>query len=223
MKNILICDDVIDIQNRIEDILKDCFSGELSEYTILKFSSGEKLLNENLIKDTFACFMDIEMPGENGIETARRILKINEKVKLMFISNYENQIFNVISLRPYRFIRKSNFDVEMREAALYLQSEIRRENRKITFGQGINKCTVAVNEILFIESSGHYVNIHKGRDICRIRGKVSEYIDELVDNDFIQIQKGIAVNMTYIEKIKSGHIYIKMALNLTSVEIDRIK
>lgn len=53
-------------------------------------------------------FLDIDMPEINGIDLAKEIRKNygDEKVKLVFVSSYENFVFETFHYKAYRFIRK---------------------------------------------------------------------------------------------------------------------
>ena len=64
---IAICDD----EKYIRDFIKDCITSELSDADILCFESAESFLKTNENADIM--FLDIQMPGINGMELARRV------------------------------------------------------------------------------------------------------------------------------------------------------
>jgi CheY-like chemotaxis protein len=82
---IVICDDV---QEDIEQ-LSNALSAYDPFFEIISFSSG-KMLMDDIVDGGFTAdilFMDIYMPGMDGIQTAQKIRAIHKDLKIIFLSS----------------------------------------------------------------------------------------------------------------------------------------
>ncbi|CAD8181392.1 unnamed protein product [Paramecium pentaurelia] len=95
-QHILIVDDNIFNQNILEMQIK-----QFTKTQIDKNNSGmeaiesvrSKKCNQNC-QGYKAIFMDMEMPGLDGVQTSAQILQINRKIKIFIVSGYEKSQFN---------------------------------------------------------------------------------------------------------------------------------
>ena len=93
---ILICDDDTLIIEQLKKYIESYFeSNHLKCPELVSFTSGEAVLTDKGEKDIV--FLDIEMPGMDGVSMARAIRRENEAVQIAFITGYSDYI--VISLR----------------------------------------------------------------------------------------------------------------------------
>lgn len=99
--NIAICDDNVNFVNWLEEIVLhaphevDIFldGGELLSYIDKSRSSYDTI------------FLDIEMNGLNGIETAKKIRKNNQNVLIIFVTEYQEYVYDVFEVLPFRFLK----------------------------------------------------------------------------------------------------------------------
>ncbi|WP_431134949.1 LytR/AlgR family response regulator transcription factor [Psychroserpens mesophilus] len=67
---------------------------------------------------------------------------------------------------------------------------------------------VDVDTILFIEASGNYTKVVTSNNTISIREKISDIIQLLSDNDFLQVHKSFAVAKKQIVRVEGNRIYI---------------
>ena len=84
MINIAICDDEKYISDKVKKLALDFFHRKNVEIKISQFGSGEELLRYN--KSIDILFLDIQMDGIDGMETARKLRSQNYKGYLIFIT-----------------------------------------------------------------------------------------------------------------------------------------
>lgn len=86
---ILICDDDTLIIEQLQKYIKSYFeSNHLKCFKIVSFTSGESLLADKEEKDIV--FLDIEMPGMNGIYVGNELKKDNKNVLIFVVTSYSN-------------------------------------------------------------------------------------------------------------------------------------
>lgn len=106
--NIAICDDDLKHINLIEDMIYD-LSQKLDNFKpdIDAYLSGEELLRLIDVKDfPSILFIDVEMPGLNGIQTARELRKLSEQVLIIYVTSYETYTLESFEVRPFRYLLK---------------------------------------------------------------------------------------------------------------------
>lgn len=103
---IAVCDDDLIFQRQIKEEL-DRYYRSL-DVLIEVFSSGESLL-EAVCADPygfFCVFMDIEMPGIDGMETTRRLRKLNRNLPVIFLTSHRDLAMDGYELNAFRFLAK---------------------------------------------------------------------------------------------------------------------
>lgn len=68
---------------------------------------------------------------------------------------------------------------------------------------------VEVDTILFIEAAGNYTKIVSKNETITIREKISDILESLPSDDFIQVHKSFAVAIKYINRIDGNRIHIQ--------------
>ena len=103
--NIAVCDDDIFVTEQLSEWIKEYFvSNHLEEPNIYEFDNGENLIKSE-VKYDFV-FLDIVIPGMNGINIGRRLLEQNEECLIYIITAYDSYLDAAMSLRVFRYISK---------------------------------------------------------------------------------------------------------------------
>lgn len=82
-----------------------------------------------------------------------------------------------------------------------------------------NKSKITLENLVYIHSEGHYLELYTTTNKEFIRGKISEIIKELPPN-FMQIHRSYIINFNYIKEVFSNFIVLK---NKTEIPISRSK
>ena len=217
---IAICDDNREdgkmIQREVERIYRPLFDRNQSDYEIVMYETGNDLMkNLDAVLDNHILFLDIDMPGINGLEIAEAIEKKTHKVNLIFVTNRNDLVFEAIHFRPFRFLRKECLHEEIEEALLAVIAKMKEETVLCEFESGSEVVKIAVNEIVYLESSGHYVRVHtQDGNVCVVRNKISELERQLKLMGFVRIHIGYLVNIRNIYSISSKGVVLDNRLEL---------
>lgn len=231
MIQIAICDDNredrIRIKREVERIYRPLFDMEQNGIEISMFETGNDLMRGlDPILDYQLLLLDIDMPGIDGMQIAEAIEGKPHKVNLIFVTNRNDLVFEAIHFRPFRFLRKECLHQELEEALLALTQKIKSEAVLCEFESGSETVKLSVNEIIFLESSGHYVRVHTQTGETKIvRGKISEFEERLKSHGFVRIHIGYLVNIRNIFSISSkGAVLDNHAvLPISRKNVERVK
>lgn len=96
---ICVCDDDKYTAEKIRDLIKE----QTSEYQIDVFSCGEDVLAGGSFD---IAFLDIQMSGASGIDTAAELKKRFPDIIIIFISSYSDYVTDAFSLEVFQYLVK---------------------------------------------------------------------------------------------------------------------
>lgn len=205
---IAICDD------RLEDI--ELLSGALYTYDnsfeIITYTNGETLIEELLDSKhpVDILFLDIYMPGIDGIQTAQRIRTERKDIRIIFISSSREHYPQAYEVFAFNYILKP-FDRERLYCVLDRAiDEIRRENsHKVRFSYKSTLYSVDCRDIRYIESRDKLILFHMADEsTLQCYSKLDEISKELPEQFFIRCHQSFLVNSAYITEMGENHFRV---------------
>lgn len=155
---IAICDDDKNYVEYIENLIRGCFNGKLEFFS---YSSGEQLLNDvDVMHDVV--FIDMQLGGIDGTETARKLREANRNAVLVFCSGVVNPTPESIKVTPYRFLLKQFDDKTMcKEITEILDKMIRSYKEEYILTRSDDGITrVYINDIAYVSKAKRGSCIH---------------------------------------------------------------
>ncbi|MDE6732698.1 MAG: LytTR family DNA-binding domain-containing protein [Oscillospiraceae bacterium] len=205
MVRLAVCDDEQEMIDCISDKLRAHFPEKCE---ITAYVDGASLLSGHLKERFDAIFLDISMPGLNGMETAKKIRENDDRVKIIFVSNQNELAYKGYLYGAFRFVRKSNLDQELLEAATSLKEVLLFQNENIAFKTDTGYIVRAAEEIKYFEADGHLIYMACKDSTIRINGTLRDYEERLKNLGFIRIHKGVLVNFRYIRYIDKNAVIL---------------
>ena len=223
MIKIAICDDNIEDIELAKIRLNEISRGLQCDFEIYEFMDDEMMV-ENIIKQGIeVVLLDIDMPNITGMDVANRLNQEKPFINIIFLTNREELVFQTLKYRPLRFIRKNCMQAELGEAMEVAIKKIAAETYVIHFPKENISLSISIKDIVYLESSRHYVEIHMPHKIHRIRGKLSDWEEQLKDFGFIRIQVGYLVNIRYISMLTMKDVVLdngqKLAVSRSHLEM----
>ena len=195
-----ICDDDMREQSQLLQIIQDRDPDCSTEC----FSDGVSLLRAAESAPPFdIAFLDIYMPGENGIDIAGALREISPKTSVVFVTTSQDHAVNAFSLDALHYLIKPVSAGDVAEAFRRFDELHPRRRRYISFPGRNGSQTVFLDEICSVTSASHAVEISlaDGRRI-KVWTSLSELTQKLGRN-FLKINRGIVINMDYVERMGS--------------------
>ena len=220
MIKIAICDDDENFCKQEQDTIIQIMKLEFAEidYELICCNSGQDLkeLLDNVVIDVV--FLDIELGSEDGFQIANEMRKKYEKLSIIFVTTYENLVYDSFEYRPLGFVRKRLFSKEFRLAMIRVIKQLTINNTIIVMGELKRKKMFMVNDVCMIQNFRHDVIVSTFAEDVQIRDKISNHIDELISGGFVEINRGVVVNMKHIDKIDKHNLILS---NKKSMAISR--
>lgn len=202
-----ICDD----EQQHINILTDYFATH-KEYHIETeaFESGEALLEAYQIQgDRFdALFIDMEMGGMNGIETANTIREIDERVSIVFVTSHEEYAIDCFQCSPLRFLKKPLQPEKMDDALRAIEHVLTQKCAVFSFYENKNYVRLYCTDIIYCEGSRNKVMLYTIDSGYQVHMTIAEVEKALAKGMFYRCHKGFLVNLGYIKKIVGQDIVL---------------
>lgn len=204
MTNIAICDNEIIIVNKTKKLLEEYGSYKIN---ISTFTSGEDLINSSINFDII--FLDIDMEGLSGIDTAKKIRAYDKKVKIIYITNYTDYTYEAFGVHAFAYLTKpikSNELYKQLDEALSYTVEENDEILEFITTEGVVR--VKLNDIFYFEYQSRKI-IMKTRDKSyTLNKKISEVVKEMEDYSFEIPHKSFCINLYNVKNVKGYDIYM---------------
>ena len=102
---IIICDDDMELAEQLEKILEEFFEKDsIKVPEIVIYNNGKDLLNDAKNKDIV--FLDIEMPGMNGIYVGNKLKQKNKAVIIFVVTSYSQYLDEAMRFHVFRYLSK---------------------------------------------------------------------------------------------------------------------
>ncbi len=207
---IAICDD----EKNIRELIGDKVVKQYLEAEIVFFSSGEELLLSD--KNIDILFLDIQMSGRNGMETARELRKKDKNVILIFVTAVEEYVFQAFDVGAFHYIVKPIDDAKFMDVLCRAVDELgskrkdvnEAEERYLMINNGGVHTKVIFDDIIYAEVFNRKIVIHKMDDTIEYYGKMSD-LESLAGDGFFRPHRAYLINFKYVEKYNASTIYLE--------------
>ena len=207
---IAICDD----EKNIRELIKGKIANQYPDANIIFYSSGEELLLSDEYIDIL--FLDIQMQGKNGMETARELRKKDKKIIIIFVTAVEEYVFQAFDVGAFHYIVKPIDDIKFKEV---LHRAIEEWNAKqptnqepeekyLMINNGGVHIKVTIDDIVYAEVFNRKVVIHKLNETIEYYGKMSD-LENVAGESFFRPHRAYLINFKYVEKYDATTIYLE--------------
>lgn len=219
MIKIAICEDEKEQQELLKTYINQIFEALYIKYKLEIFNSGEELL-ENYQNDTDVLLLDIQMGQINGMDTARKIRSIDDKVEIIFITSLIEYALEGYEVRAYRYLIKPVKYENLKENIINCIKEIDIKNKYIIVKEQGNQIKLDINEITYVEVQKETITIHTLNEVYKTNGTMINIEKDIDCDRFFRCHKSFLVNLEHIKSIKQ---YTAILENSEEVPISRYR
>ena len=215
----IIVDDVDLARERIKILLDD------TEFEIVaECANGREAIKAISSLKPDLVFLDIQMPKIGGFEVVETI-GVEEMPAVIFVTAYDEFALRAFEINAVDYLLKPFDEARLKRAVARAKREIGRETpagdveeklrrllkevrpeqkylKRIAVRSARQTILVLTEEIDWINSAGHYLELHAGGEKHLIREQLSRLEAKLNPEKFVRIHRSIIVNL---DSIKSLH------------------
>lgn len=217
----IIADDEIESIELLRNILTDTHKVEI----IKEINNPLKIESAINKQQPDVLFLDIEMPGLNGLNLLENIREYNQKLIVIFITAFDKYINEAIKLNVFSYLLKPVDRNEINSIIDKLEVLKGEEDvaayKKIKLPIQNGAIYISPSDLLLLEAEGNYTRLKtiQGDEFISSYNMGRLY-EKLPPNIFFRINRGRILNGEYIYKINKSRNICHVRLNNSEYEFD---
>lgn len=157
--NIVICDDNIEFTEELNSLLIEYFSNISKQLPDIQvYTDGQSLL-DNTNGNIDIAFLDVEMPGINGITVGQELKNRDNKILIFITTSFSEYLDEAMKFHIFRYLSKPIDKQRLYRNLKDALALINSRSDKILIETKTNNFTIFTNEIIMIEAIGHPLSI----------------------------------------------------------------
>lgn len=220
-----ICDDVSEVREGIAGLVRRKYPAE----EICLYGAGNDLLTEECLPDIL--FMDIQMPGIDGMETAKILRERKRQMCIIFVTVMSDMVFDAFDVGAFHYLVKPftqekfykvltkavEWSAEQTKSVITEQKAYRTDRDAhqdkgraacIIVKQGGMSIRVLLADIIYAEVFNRKVLLHTITGDIEYYGKLSA-LEKQAGDGFFRIHRAYLVNMAYVVRYDAHAITLE--------------
>ena len=219
MIKIAVCDDEKYMAEDIRKAVYNFFNSKNREVIIKVFHKGSSLLESCDKFDIY--FLDIQMEGLNGIETAKKLRERKCRGYIIFITILKEAVYSSFEAEPFSYLLKplNNYEFTKVMERLY-KKLLNSQNEKLCVKKKNEITLIDFDEIVYCEIINRKIKLYL------LNGEVIEYYEKMdalenkLDESFFKCHRSYLINLAYLSRFDNKTAYMK---NNSEIPISRLR
>lgn len=198
MWRVAVCDSDAAFARNFGERIQRFYQEKEFEVELKCYSTGAEFVEDT--EEPRLIFINTRMSDMKGYVLAEMLAAKKSRVLLVFLSDHDEDVFDAFRYHPFRYVRKARWEDEIGNVMEELWKEEHRD-RSLLIRRRRGDILIPLDNIVYMESRGHYVHIHCVDHVYQIREKLSTYEEMLQGRYFVHPSKSFLVNCAHIESL----------------------
>jgi DNA-binding LytR/AlgR family response regulator len=174
--------------------------------TVLTCDSAAEALRRLQSEEVDAVFMDIAMPGLDGLELAKVLSQFKTPPPVVFVTAHDEHAVDAFDLNAVDYVLKPVRDARLAEAVRRIVDArggghpASDDNIAVELG-GVTRF-VSRAEVRYVEAQGDYARLHTREGSHLLRVPLTSLEEEWRDAGFVRIHRSLLVALGHIEEVR---------------------
>lgn len=167
-------------------------------------------------------FLDIKMPGPDGVETLRAIRARGLKPYVIFVTAWDQHAVKAYDLAAGDYlvkpVRKARFAEAVRRAVRAIRERshfdaLDNALAPLLVRDGDRTTPVAPASIIWVEAASQYARVHTQSADYLVSRPLADVASELPDTQFMRVHRSALVNLAFIRHLRSDQGSYRLEMN----------
>lgn len=215
MLTVSLCDDNAQERAYIKSLVLDWLERSGAMVSIREYPSAEALLFSYSDNPPDILLLDIEMPGMNGVELAKRLRERAETVQIIFITGYSDFIAEGYDVSALHYLLKPISSDKLFEVLDRAYKVICEEKppETIVFRAGMETLRFKLSDIEYIVALGHSTVLSADGKTYDLSVPISE-AEKALGEGFIRCHRSYIVNLKYVSAVSGGTLTLDSGVKI---------
>ena len=181
-----------------------------SDILVCAFSSGTDLVREiSCGRMLDAVFLDIEMPGLNGLDAARKLRELGGELSIIFLTSHTELAMEGYEVNALRFLPKDCSDKKLTESLQAIRRELGAKPNVVIRQKG-EEYVVSPDRIILVQADNNTVHFTTQDGTISARMKLTQALEmlEKASQEFVKVHRCIIVNLRHVSKYNVKEIIL---------------
>ena len=207
---IAICDDSAEILCELSAAVRKWAEKEKIHFLLENFSSAEPLLFRSSEKPDFdILLLDIEMPGMNGIELAKKIRQKNDHLQIIFITGFPDFIAEGYEVSALHYLMKPVSEEKLFQVLSRAAEKLQKAEKAVLLQTEGEIRRVPLNRIVSVEAFAHSCIVTTEDTSLEIKESITtaeKMLREASEYAFVRTHRSYLVGVRYIQSISKTDV-----------------
>ena len=219
MIHIAICDDEPCMSDALRQMVSAFFCGKNIDTMITQYTSGEQLLRSQ--KKIDILFLDIQMGGLSGMETAKKLRRRKFKGFLIFITVLREMVFDAFEVQAFDYLVKPIDETRFEHMMGRLLSSLQDAGSAgLLIQKGYESSIIPFEDIVFCEIIDRKVYVHLvSSEIIDFYDRI-DHLETKLDDSFFRCHRSFLIHLKYLKSYKKGTAYME---NGKEIPVSRLR
>jgi DNA-binding LytR/AlgR family response regulator len=151
-----------------------------------------------------AVFLDIQMPGLNGIELAQVLSRFRSPPVAVFVTAHDQHAVDAFELNAVDYVLKPVREERLAEAVRRILATVRPESleEQVPVERGGVTRFVPVSQIRYVEAEGDYARLHTAQGSHLVRVPLTQLEQDWADAGFVRIHRSILIATGFVDEVR---------------------
>ena len=192
---------------------------------VLTCDSAAEALRRLQSEEVDAVFMDIAMPGLDGLELAKVLSQFKTPPAVVFVTAHDEHAVDAFDLNAVDYVLKPVRDARLAEAVRRVVDArggarpASDDNIAVELG-GVTRFVARV-EVRYVEAQGDYARLHTHDGSHLLRVPLTSLEEEWRDAGFVRIHRSLLVALGHIEEVRMDAGRCTVLVDGTELSVSR--
>lgn len=200
---IAVCDDEAEYCKQMQRMIEKMYHS--LDVIVDTYQTGHDLLRQFEKQNYDLIFLDIEMPGIDGISLARKLRKKREELRLVFLTSHVEYALKGYEVQALRYLTKPVQEDKLKEVLSYVTEQMQGQ-KNIWLKTSAGEEQVSVSDILYLEAQDQNISINTAERSYLVRYNLRDFERELREYGFFRIHRGYLVSLGKISAVRKNEV-----------------